>query len=442
MIRIAQFGEGNFLRTFADAYFDTLNREGGDYAVTVIKPRPGAPSPAFRAQDNRYHIILRGIQDGKVTEAVSEICAIDRVFSPFDDRAAFDALACDPDLHIIISNTTEAGIVFCDTDTPDDFDRITFPARLTLFLYARFKAGLGGVYLLPTELIDNNADVLSACIAKYIELWKLPTEFAAWNDRENVYCNTLVDRIVSGYPKDPGTQSYIEALIGHKDALCSIGEPFGLWAIENKGHITDYIKAGHHNIDIVLTDDIAYYKKRKVRVLNGSHTNLVPAAIVNGMETVYDCMKNEKLHAFFRAALEEIIPFVSADERETRAFADDVEQRFYNPFLGHRLRSIALNSISKWKARNLPTFHDYYAKNGTLPPTLTLGFSYLCVLYMTRIDDCKDEPAYLAFFHAGRPIRELMADTAIWGEDLTRYAGFADTVEDQISRILAGEVLL
>ncbi len=442
MIRIAQFGEGNFLRTFADPYFEALNQDSGDYAVTVIKPRPGALSPAFQTQNNRYHIVLRGMQNGGVTETVTEIRCIDRAISPFEDRDAFDALARDPDLRIVISNTTEAGIVYCGTDTPDAFDGITFPARLTLFLYERFKAGLGGVYLLPTELIDNNADALSDCIASYIRLWELPTDFATWNARENVYCNTLVDRIVSGYPKDAETLSHIESLIGEKDALCSVGEPFGLWAIENKGKISDFIKAGHHNIDVVLTDDIAYYKKRKVRVLNGSHSNLVPAAIVNGAETVYDCMKNEKLHTFFHAALEEIIPFVSANEAETRLFADDVEQRFFNPFLDHRLRSIALNSISKWKARNLPTFRDYYAQNSTIPPTLTLGFSYLCALYMTRTDECRDDPAYLDFFRAGKPLRVFMADTAIWGEDLTRYSDFAETVEAQVSRILRGEVLL
>ncbi len=442
MIRIAQFGEGNFLRTFVDAYFDTLNREGGDYAVTIIKPIPSGSLDHFRRQNNKYHIVLRGMQNGNAAEEVYPIESVDAVIDPFIDPETFYALARDPALRLIVSNTTEAGICYNASDTFDGFETVTYPAKLTKFLYERFKAGLDGVYLLPVELIENNANALSDCVAQYIDLWQLPDTFAKWNRTQNRYCNTLVDRIVSGHPRDAETLAHLIDLIGEEDALSSVGEPFGLWAIEKKGDIETYIQAGHYNIDVVVTEDIPYYKKRKVRVLNGSHTNLVAAGLLCGAETVYDCMTNEKLHAFFSSALDEIIPFVSDDNGATRAFADDVEVRFCNPFLNHRLSDIALNSISKWKARILPTFRDYYQKNGQIPSTLTIGFAYLMALYMTRTDECSDNAAYLDFFRAEKPVRDFMTDAEVWGEDLTAYPDFADTVESHIMRILAGEVLL
>lgn len=443
MIKIAQFGEGNFLRSFADLYFETLNGEGGEYSVSVIQP---IPSPAilqkFRAQDNRYHVVLRGMSGGGTVEDVYGVSVIDQVFSPFDDRESYDNLACDKDLKIIVSNTTEAGICFNDADRFDDFEKITYPAKLTKFLYKRFHSGLDGVYLMPVELIENNADELYRCVDKYITLWGLPKEFREWNDTKNFYCNTLVDRIVSGYPRDETTKSHLCELIGENDGLMSVAEPFGLWAVEKKGRIEKYIKEGRHNIDVVLTDNIAYYKKRKVRVLNGSHTNLVPVGLSLGAMTVYDCMTDRRLYKFFKDSLDEIIPFVSDNTAMTKQFAADVEERFFNPFLNHQLTSIALNSISKWRARVLPTFRDYYEKNCRIPEKLTVGFSYLMFLYKTRYDELKDDQVYIDFFENGGDIYEFMRDITVWGEDLTAYRDFYETVSRSIMRIENGEVLI
>lgn len=443
MIKIAQFGEGNFLRSFADLYFETLNGEGGEYSVSVIQP---IPSPAilqkFRAQDNRYHVVLRGMSAVGTVEDVYGVSVIDQVFSPFDDRESYDNLACDKDLKIIVSNTTEAGICFNDADRFDDFEKITYPAKLTKFLYKRFHSGLDGVYLMPVELIENNADELYRCVDKYITLWGLPKEFREWNDTKNFYCNTLVDRIVSGYPRDETTKSHLCELIGENDGLMSVAEPFGLWAVEKKGRIEKYIKEGRHNIDVVLTDNIAYYKKRKVRVLNGSHTNLVPVGLSLGAMTVYDCMTDRRLYKFFKDSLDEIIPFVSDNTAMTKQFAADVEERFFNPFLNHQLTSIALNSISKWRARVLPTFRDYYEKNCRIPEKLTVGFSYLMFLYKTRYDELKDDQVYIDFFENGGDIYEFMRDITVWGEDLTAYRDFYETVSRSIMRIENGEVLI
>lgn len=454
MIKVLQYGEGNFLRSFADLYFQTLNNSGcGEYEVNIVKPAPFGTIEKFTRQNNEYNVVLRGYKDGCEVEDVYSINCINRVIDPFLNHEEYISLAFEPDLKLIVSNTTEAGICFNEKDDIKGFHNVTFPAKLTKFLYERFKAGLGGVYLLPVELIDDNADNLKRCVDDYIRLWNLPKEFKLWNDTQNFYCNTLVDRIVSGYPKDEKTLNHLFSIIGKKDELVSVGEPFGLWAIENKGEISKYVKQGVYNIEVVLTENIGYYKKRKVRVLNGSHTNLVPIGLMMGEQTVYDCMKNERLKNFVGNTLEdEIIPFVSSDIGATVKFANSVIDRFLNPFLNHQLVSISLNSISKWRARNLPSFSDYYKKYCKLPPNMTIGFSYLIALYSSvkKIDgryivklkngeiELKDDVKYLDYFADNRPISGFLADIAVWGEDLTAYDGFLKTIEDNVEKIKRG----
>lgn len=442
MKKVLQYGEGNFLRSFVDLYFETLNREGGEWAVEIVKPIPFGSLDAFARQENRYHVILRGVKDGNAAETVYPVSVVEQAISPFDDFPAYAALAADPALAVIVSNTTEAGICYHEGDSFDGFAEMTYPAKLTKFLYARFRAGLPGVYLLPVELIGNNADELFRCVEKYIDLWQLPEAFREWNRTENFYCNTLVDRIVSGFPRDEALRERLWKLVGERDDLLSVAEPFGLWVIENKGKIADLLPAGHHNIDIILTDDIAYYKKRKVRVLNGSHTNLVAAGLLSGAETVYDCMTNETLYRFFRASLEEIVPFVSSDRSMTERFAADVEERFRNPYLNHQLTSIALNSISKWRARVLPTFRDFFAANGRIPEHLTVGFSCLMHLYRTKYAELKDDAEVLSFFASGKPLKDFLSDRTVWGEDLTAYPQFLETVTAQTELLARGESLL
>ena len=308
---------------------------------------------------------------------------------------------------------------------------------------------------MPVELIDNNADELKKCVSKYIDLWKLPEEFGKWNDSENYYCNTLVDRIVSGYPKDEETKEHLYKLVGEKDELVSVGEPFGFWAVENKGEIGKYIKSGKHNIEVVLTNDIKYYKKRKVRVLNGSHTNLVPVGLWQGKITVYDCMTDKALYKFIDETLtNEIIPFVSEYINATTEFAESVKERFFNPYLNHQLTSIALNSISKWKARVLPSFKDYYEKYGKIPENLTKGFACLMALYKIttkgedgkyyaklpgRTIEMKDDEKYLEYFANGGCVIKFMQDESVWGEDLTKYDEFAATVKTIVKKLRNGE---
>ena len=456
MIKILQYGEGNFLRAFADAYFQSLCDEGRDIEVNIVIPI-NAPTHRFVKQNNRYNVILRGSVEGRDVEDVYPISVVRSVINAFEDARGYYALARDSELKIIVSNTTEAGICYSENDSFDGFDGITYPAKLTKFLYERFCMGLDGVYLLPVELIDNNAGKLFECVEKYIDLWSLPEDFKIWNRDRNFYCNTLVDRIVSGYPREEETRAHLTELIGKEDELMTVGEPFGLWAIEKKGNIADYIAEGKHNIEVVLTEDINYYKKRKVRVLNGSHTNLVPAGLWLGAETVYDCIKSPELSSFLTDTLDgEIVPFVSDDVAATQSFADSVLDRFGNPYLNHQLTSIALNSISKWRARLLPSFSDYYAKYGKIPHNMTVGFSHLMNLYSrvferdgnffvtlpSREIALADDAAYLEYFANGGSVAKFMADESVWGEDLTKYEGFLLAVETNLELIAKGESLL
>lgn len=458
MIKVVQFGEGNFLRTFVDLYFDTLNKEGGDYKVNIVKPITFGSLDAFKKQNNKYHIVLRGMKDDKAVEDVYKVDVLESVISPFEELEKYYALAKEPDLKLVVSNTTEAGICFNANDDINGFESITFPAKLTKFLFERFNAGLEGVYMMPVELIDNNADELYKCVDKYISLWNLPKEFKKWNDEQNYYCNTLVDRIVSGHPRTPELKQHLTDIVGEEDSLVSVGEPFGLWAVEDKGEISKYVKDGVHNIEVVLTKDIKYYKKRKVRVLNGSHTNLIPAGLWHGKETVYDCMTDEKLSKFLEDTLtEEIVPFVSDDIKATTVFAESIKARFLNPYLNHLLTSIALNSISKWKARNLCSFSDYYKAHGKIPANMVKGFSYLMAIYqkIQKADDGKyyvqlptrkievmDDVPYLEYFANGGSAIDFMKKTDVWGEDLTEYNGFEKAVKENVEKLYSGETLL
>lgn len=453
MIKIAQFGEGNFLRAFADYYFDVLNEEGGDYAVSIIKPCEQGSLDRFDKQKNVYHVVLRGIEKGKPIEKIRKITVVKEAF-PYSDEEVFERLATHSELRFVVSNTTEAGIYFSDKDVIDNLYNSSYPAKLTAFLYKRFLCGLGGVYMLPVELIDDNADRLKECVSEYIRLWKLPEAFAQWNEKENYYCNTLVDRIVSGYPKNE--EERFAALLNERDGLLTVAEPFGLWAIENKGNISQLIHEGKHGTEVILVDNIGFYKKRKVRVLNGSHTNMVFLSLWMGAKSVFDVMNSSKLRDFVKQTLDqEIIPFVSNDSEETKGYAAEVLERFENPYINHRLISISLNSISKWKARVLPSFVDYYNRHGKIPNNLTLGLSYLIHTYRSlyKKDDAycfdvdgeayelKDDRMYLDCFLNGGTLTEFLSEK-IWGIDLNGFLGLTEALEENLSLLQRGIRLL
>lgn len=457
MYKIIQFGEGNFLRSFVDLYFETLNNEKkGPYEVHIVKPIAFGSLENFKKQNNKYHVIRRGCENGEVVENVDKVNCVKEVIDLANQKDEFYALAKDPEVRILVSNTTEAGICFNENDKNIDSLDITYPAKLTRWLFERYQAGLDGIYLLPVELIDHNAESLFECVDKYITLWNLGEDFRKWNNSMNYYCNTLVDRIVSGHARDEQTQKRIDELIGEPDLLSSICEPFGLWVVQNKGDLSSLIYEGKHNINVLLTPDITYYKKRKVRVLNGSHTNLVSISLWLGKETVYDVMKDKSLSSFVENTLNnEIIPFVDPDIEKTKEFASSVKDRFLNPFLNHQLTSIALNSISKWRARCLPSFSDYYKSKNELPKCFTIGLAYLINLYRhievsggvatvkmpTRTITVQDDEIYYTFFKINS-LHDVLSSVSTWGEDLTKYVGLEETLNKYLETIQNGGSLL
>ena len=456
-MKVVQFGEGNFLRAFVDLYLDTLNKEGlNNFEVSIVKPIASGSLEKFKAQDCKYNVILRGRLNKEDVENIYHVDCVKEAINPFLDNDRYYELAQDPEVKLFVSNTTEAGICFDENDKFDNCPNMTFPAKVTKWLFKRFNAGLDGVYFLPVELIDNNALELYRCIDKYITLWNLPEEFRKWNNSKNYYCNTLVDRIVSGYPRDNETKQHLTKLIGYEDSLMTIGEPFGLWVIEEKGDIKNILKDGLHNIEVIFSKDISYYKKRKVRVLNGSHTNLVPISLYLGKHTVYDVMKDKDLSTFVDNSLKyDIVPFVSDDIKMTIKFAEETKERFLNPYLNHQLTSIALNSVSKWKARVLPSFKDYYDLNHKIPTYLTIGFAYLVALYSNiyqlndtficklpnREIEVKDDISNLTYFF-DKSILDFMKDISIWGMDLTSFEGFYEQVKFYIDKIKKGEKVI
>ena len=414
--RIIQFGEGGFLRSFADVFVHKMNEQGlYDGNVVVVQPIPKGRISDINEQQGVYHQFLRGIEEGRVVDECIEVHSISRGVDPYVNYAEFLKLAENPDMQIIISNTTEAGIEYLGTEELTDTPPKSFPAKLTALLYTRYCAGLPGFVILSCELIDNNGKELLACVLKYAELWKLPEKFVEWIKTKNDFCNTLVDRICTGYPKDEA-EALTERL-GCEDKLMNTAEIFHLWVIE--GHHEDIFPLQKAGINVIWTDDVKPYKKRKVRILNGAHTSMVLAARLYGLSTVKECLDDPVVSRFLRKAIfEEIIPTLGREEEDI-PFGNAVLERFANPFVKHQLLSIALNSVSKFKARVLPTIHEYREQRGTLPGCLTFSMAALIAFY--RTDETNDGEEIMAYMKTA-PVREILAKQEYWGQDLSFMA--------------------
>lgn len=410
---ILQFGEGNFLRGFVDNFIDILHTKGlYDGKVVVVQPIESGLAETLQAQNGVYNLYLRGIENGTSVCVHTENHAISRAINPYVDFDSYMALAQNPDLRFIVSNTTEAGIAFDDANALADAPARSFPGKLTQLLYARFRLGLPGFILLACELIDNNGNELQKCVLQYARLWALGDDFTAWILQENQFCNTLVDRIVTGYPK--AEAAALCQTLGWDDKLLDTAEFFHLWVIA--GNFEQELPLQKAGLNVIWTDDVSPYKKRKVRVLNGAHTSMVFPALLCGIETVGDCLQDAPVHAFLDACLFQYILPVLGDTEENRAFASAVLERFQNPYIHHALRAIALNSVSKFSVRVLPTMLDFYRANGTFP--LPLVFSLAALLQFYKTDVPQDDAAAVAAIRK-KTLPEILADSSLWGEDLT-----------------------
>ena len=408
-VRVIQFGEGGFLRGFVDWMLQKMNEQGiFDGSVAVVQPIEKGMCDLLASQNNLYTHIIRGAEGMEKTV----VDVISHCVKPYEDFDAYLALAENPDARFIVSNTTESGIAFRAEDKITDAPFISFPAKLTLLLKRRFEKGLGGFILLPCELIDRNGDNLKKTVLQYVDLWNMGEEFAEWIKTENVFCNTLVDRINTGYPKDE------ELDLGYEDQMVNTSEFFHLWVIETEYDLEKKLPFSKAGLNVIVTKDaLERYRTRKVRILNGAHTSMVPYALLSGLDTVKSCMDDEKMSAYLRACLfEEIIPSMDMAREELLDYAESVLVRFSNPYIKHYLAAISLNSVSKFRVRVLPSILQYREKFGKNPKNLLFSFAKLIEFYKLGTPD--DAPEVMAYMK-NATIREILSNVDYWGEDLS-----------------------
>ncbi|MCX7657496.1 MAG: tagaturonate reductase [Oscillospiraceae bacterium] len=446
--KVLQFGEGNFLRAFVDWQIDRMNKiTGFNGSVVVVQPIENGLVDVLNAQDGLFTLVLQGFKDGKPAREYSVINSISRGVNPYRDYDEYLKLAKMPELRFIISNTTEAGIVFDESDKFDDRPPKSFPAKLMVFLYERFKAFGGdeskGFIIIPCELIDRNGEELKKAVLKYAGLWNLGSDFINWLNNGNVFCCSLVDRIVTGYPKDA---EKIWDELGYEDRLLDTAEFFHLWVIEVPDFVKYEFPAEQAGLNVKFVNDIAPYRERKVKILNGAHTALTSVALQYGIGTVKDALNDNLVKDFIKGLIyEEIIPSLTLPESELKEFAETVLERFANPFIEHSLASIALNSVSKFKTRNLPSLIDFAALKGFLPKRLVFSLASLITFYGDEKMPLNDDTAVLEFFKGlwssfdgqnfGMIAKNTLGQKDFWEMDLNKIPNLTEITAKYIEKI-------
>lgn len=410
---VIQFGEGGFLRGFVDYFFQKMkDKQLFDGSVVVVQPIEKGMCDTLMKQNCEYNLFLRGIENGQVVDEHTHIDVISRCINPYTSYDDYIRLAENPDFRFIVSNTTEAGIAYSDTDRLTDRPALSFPGKLTQLLYHRFNHSKKGFIILSCELIDHNGEELLKCCIQYAMLWNLGEEFITWLQKENHFCSTLVDRIVTGFPREE--HAALCRRIGEDDQMMDTAEIFHQWVIQ--GDHEDELPLFGAGFHVIWTDCVDPYKKRKVRILNGAHTSMVLGAHLYGLETVGECLKDELVSGLLKKCIfEEIIPAIG-DTTDNRAFGNAVLERFANPFIRHLLLSIALNSVSKFKARVLPTIFEYKEQFGREPEGLV--FSLACLIAFYRTDAANDSESIVSFMKTA-PLEQILAKEEYWGMDIT-----------------------
>lgn len=453
--RVLQFGNGNFLRGFVDWMLDVANEKkvfNGNIHITQIHSKTGFEQ--MKAQNFMFHVIEEGKKNGQIYQSTRLVKSVSGISFPKDDYIEFLKLAENSDLRFIISNTTEAGIVADSSD--DSFDSLptTFPGKLTALLHHRFQFFEGdiekGLIMIPCELIEKNGQILKSCILDYAKIWNLSTVFLNWIEDACIFCDTLVDRIVPGFPRNRIQE--LERQLGFKDELIVMAEPFHLWVIEGPEQVKNEFPLDQAGLNVKFVTDISPYRTQKVRILNGGHTALVPWAYLNGMRTVRESVENPLIGKFLKEIIfEEIIPTLEMPREELEKYATDVLERFANPFIVHELQSIALNSISKFRVRVLPSIIGYWQKNQQWPKNLILSFAALLIFYRGEfkgeILPINDEKSVLDFFQKvwATPslpdaIAEVLGNEKLWHRNLAELPGLKQELISAITQIMKSEV--
>lgn len=451
-VKVIQFGEGNFLRAFVDWQIDKMNKEADfNGSVAVVQPLEGGLIHMLNEQDCLYTLYLQGIQNGKATKTHTVIDCIDRAVDPYKDYNKYLELAEIPSVRFIISNTTEAGIVFENDDKLESGCQKGYPSKLTALLYHRFKTFNGaldkGLNIIPCELIDRNGEKLKEIVLKYAEIWNLGDEFITWINTANTFFCSLVDRIVPGYPRD--TIEEVRAELGYDDNLVDVGEVFHLWVIEGPQCLKEELPIEKAGLNVKVVDDMTPYRTRKVRILNGPHTAMVPVAYLYGLETVGETLDHEIMGQYVRELIfEEIVPTLDLPHDELVQFGNDIIERFQNPYVKHYLMSIALNSMSKYKTRDLPSLTEYLKRKGELPRKLVFSLAALIEFYKGKRgnEDIKlaDDEHILELYknlwsecdgsESGLKtlVTKVLAYDRNWGMDLNEIEGLTQSVTDNL----------
>ncbi|OXB06377.1 altronate oxidoreductase [Flavobacterium plurextorum] len=453
-IKVVQFGEGNFLRAFVDYAFYKLNKEVDFNAgIAIVQPLKDGMVNMINDQDGLYTLFMNGIKKGEKIQDIELITNIVKTINPYTEFANYLALAKEEELQFIVSNTTEAGIEFIESDTPDMQPPVSFPAKLTVLLYERFKHFNGdaskGVTIIPCELIDYNSETLKKYILQYVDLWKLEDAFKTWVSDACTYHSTLVDRIVPGYPRAE-IEEYNNKL-DYEDNLIVAAEPFFLWAIEGGDDLKAKLPFHKTDLNVKIVDDIRPFKMIKVRILNGAHTAMVPFSLLHGNKLVMETVNGDFTGKFVNSVISEISETLDMDKNEITAYSEEVMDRFKNPFIKHALADIALNSVSKFKVRVLPSLLGYYKANQKLPVNLTFSLASLIRFYKGTWNGqslpVKDGEDITAFFSGlwksddyEKIARLTLQNKSFWDEDLTEISGLTKAITIALEEIDANGI--
>ena len=460
--KVLQFGEGNFLRAFVDYWFDIANEKANwNGKCCLVQPIEAGLTDQINGQEGLYTLYLRGSENGEKVDRKRVISSVSRCLNPYreEDFRKMMEVAVSDDLEYVVSNTTEAGIVYDPACALEDMPCSSFPGKLTQVLYERFKAGKSGLVILSCELIDNNGKELQKCVNQYIDQWGLCEDFRAYINEKCTFCSALVDRIVPGRIRDAAEVARLEEENGYTDPLADVGEVFGVWNIEGPAWLEEQLPFKKAGVNCIVVPDVTPYKKRKVRILNGAHTGFVLGAYLGGYDIVRDAMHDENVLGYMNKMLfEEILPILPLPKEDVESFAAAVQDRFNNPFINHELMSISLNSTSKWRARNMPSFLEYIEKFGKLPQCLTMSFAAYVAFFsndMQELKDsglvcrrpkgntytCSDDRWALEFYweHRNDAVEDLvhavMTNLQMWGQDLTEIDGFEAATVANLKKI-------
>ena len=455
--RVVQFGGGNFLRAFVDWIIQCLN-EQADFAssVVMVKPTAGGSYDQFNFQEGLFHVQLHGLQNGKLVKERTLISCVTRAINPYEDYSSFHALACQPEIRFIISNTTETGLAFVAEDRLTDAPSSSFPAKLTAFLYHRFQYFQAdptkGCIVLPCELVEQNGRQLQQLVLKYSDLWQLEPTFKQWIENNNQFCNTLVDRIVVGFPKTNSDRILEE--IGFNDPLVVEGELYHSWVIEGPQSLQHEFPVDKTTLNVKIVDDVEGYRQTKVRILNGAHTSMTPLGYLLGLRTVRESIEHSHLGSFIESEIyDEIIPALGDPNDELMHFTKETLNRFHNPFIEHQLINIALYSVLKFRTRLIPSLISYESRFHKLPKHIVFAFAAVIRFYKGewngQIIPLKDDPEIISWFDKQwrstsdihTLVEKVLSNETLWQQDLTRLNGLVDLMTCYLSEMEPDKLL-